>query len=350
MIFELQRAQRMCDPLHRIRKCLRDVVHGIDAPGAAGHRVRCVHDPVDHRVPEVHVGRGHVDLRPQHVGPFLELAGAHAREEIEVLRHRPGPVRAVASRLGQGAPAGADLLGSEAAHVGVARLDESHRVVEQGFEVVGGVPGAITPVEPEPANVGLNLLDEVGAFPGRIRVVEPQATDCSRIIARNAEVQANRLCVPDVQIPVRLRRKSRHDRLRYPSRRDVGVDRLTDEVGGHRVRRRRTSVLRLSHPGLRIDGPAHGTDTAGPAIRRVYVRSVAAPGSRASRPRQRGQDALDPRISRSRQRGISQMGRTPRHGSIVGEQTSSRYTAPRLFSEPARLGRGARSQDDEHSP
>ena len=44
---------------------------------------------------------------------------------------------------------------------------------------------------------------------------------------------------------------------------------------------------------------------------RVYVRFMATPGPRASRPRQRGQDALDPRISQSRQRGISQMGRTP---------------------------------------
>ena len=44
---------------------------------------------------------------------------------------------------------------------------------------------------------------------------------------------------------------------------------------------------------------------------RVYVRFVAALGSRASCPRRRGRDGLDPRIPQSRQRGISQMGRTP---------------------------------------
>ena len=43
----------------------------------------------------------------------------------------------------------------------------------------------------------------------------------------------------------------------------------------------------------------------------VYFRYVAAPGSGASRPRQRGQDALDPRTSQGRKPGISQMERTP---------------------------------------
>ena len=42
-------------------------------------------DPVQHRVAQVDVGRGHVDFGAQHPRPVGELAGAHALEEIEVL-------------------------------------------------------------------------------------------------------------------------------------------------------------------------------------------------------------------------------------------------------------------------
>ena len=233
-----------------VRQRLREVVHRVHAPGAAGQRVRGAHDPVDDRVAQVHVGRRHVDLRPQHVGPFLELAVTHAREEVEVLRDRPGPPGAVAPRLDEGAAPDAGLFGAEAAHVRVARLDQPHRVLEQRLEVVGGVPRAAAPVESEPAHVGLDLLHEVHPLLRRIRVVEPQAAHRSRVVARDAEIQTDRLGVSDVQVAVGLGREPRHHPARDLARRDVGVDRLADEVDGRRGCRvrRRACAARVSHP------------------------------------------------------------------------------------------------------
>ena len=79
---------------------VRVVVHRVDAPGVAGAVVGGVPDAVEQRVAQVHVGRRHVDLRAQHVRAVGELAGPHAREEVEVLRDRPVAVRAVLARLG----------------------------------------------------------------------------------------------------------------------------------------------------------------------------------------------------------------------------------------------------------
>ena len=114
---------------------------------------------------------------------------------------------------------------------------------------------AFAPVEAEPADVALDLLHEVDPLLRRVRIVEAQVARGSGVVTRDAEVQADRLGVPDVQVAVWLGRKPRHDASPHSSRRDVGVDRLADEVGGrlalHRPRRR-TGALRLSHPLLHV--------------------------------------------------------------------------------------------------
>ena len=101
---------------------MREVVHRIDAPGVAGAVMVRAPDAVEHRIAHVDVRRRHVDLGAQHVRAVLELAGAHAREEVEVLLDRPVAVRALAAGLGQRAAVLADLLGAEAVDVGLAGL------------------------------------------------------------------------------------------------------------------------------------------------------------------------------------------------------------------------------------
>src|SRR6201990_1435850 len=85
VVFEFERAQRMRDVLERIRNAVRVVVHRIHAPGVAGAVVMREADAVQHRVAHIEVRRRHVDLRAQHVLAFLELAGLHAAEQVEVL-------------------------------------------------------------------------------------------------------------------------------------------------------------------------------------------------------------------------------------------------------------------------
>ena len=80
----------MRDVLQRVLQRMREVIHRIDAPGTAGVVMLRVHDPIEHRIAQVHVRGSEVDLRTQHAFAFLEFPGFHAGEEIEVFLHTAG--------------------------------------------------------------------------------------------------------------------------------------------------------------------------------------------------------------------------------------------------------------------
>jgi len=102
-------------------------------------------------------------------------------------------------------------------------------------EVVGGVVEPVVPVEAEPPHVRDDRLDVLDLFLGGIGVVEAQVAE-ARVIPRDAEVQADRLGVADVEVSVRLRRKAGDDLAPVLPRPVVLVDDLADEVpvGGFR--------------------------------------------------------------------------------------------------------------------
>ena len=127
VILELERADRVRDALDRVRLAVGEVVQRVDAPLVAGARVGRVQDPVEHRVAQVEVRRGHVDLRPQHPRAVRELARAHALEQVEALLDRTVAPGAVPARLGEGAAVLADLVGGEVVDVGLAGLDQVRR-------------------------------------------------------------------------------------------------------------------------------------------------------------------------------------------------------------------------------
>ena len=80
---------------------VREVVHRIDAPLVAGAVMLGVQDAVHHRVAHVEVGRRHVDLGAQGARAVGELAGLHAREQVEVLLDGAVAVRALLAGLGE---------------------------------------------------------------------------------------------------------------------------------------------------------------------------------------------------------------------------------------------------------
>ena len=125
VILELQRAERVRDAFERVGDRMRVVVGRIDAPRVAGAVMRGVPDPVQRRVPHVHVRRRHVDLRAQHVRAVGELARPHAREQVEVLCDRPIAIGTVAARFGQRAAVVANLVGRQAVDVGLARRESA---------------------------------------------------------------------------------------------------------------------------------------------------------------------------------------------------------------------------------
>ena len=66
------------------------------------------------------------------------------------------------------------------------------------------------PAETEPLDVAANRIDILLFFLCRVGVVEAQVA-VSAIIARDTEIQANRLGVADMQVSVGFRRKTRDD-------------------------------------------------------------------------------------------------------------------------------------------
>ena len=68
----------------------------------------------------------------------------------------------------------------------------------------------ILPVRSEPGDVLLDRLDELALLLRRIRVVKPEI-ELAMILLRQGRIQNDRLRVADVQVTVRLRRKTRSD-------------------------------------------------------------------------------------------------------------------------------------------
>ena len=88
MVFKLKRTQRVRDVFQRIGNAMGVVVHRIDQPGIAGSNVVSAFDAIDHRIAQIDVGRGHVDLGAQGFRAIGELARPHATKQIEVVRNR----------------------------------------------------------------------------------------------------------------------------------------------------------------------------------------------------------------------------------------------------------------------
>ena len=65
-----------------------------------------------------------------------------------------------------------------------------------------------TGIEPEPPHILLDGIHVFHPFLARIGVIKPQVAKAS-VILGEAEVEADRLCMSDVQVAIRFRRKSR---------------------------------------------------------------------------------------------------------------------------------------------
>ncbi len=114
----------------------------------------------------------------------------------------------------------ADLVGRQVVDVRLAGLDQGDGPLVQLLEVVRGEEQVVAPVVAQPAHVGLDGVDVLLLFLLRVRVVEAQVAAAAELLG-DAEVETDRLGVADVQVAVRLGRKTRHYR-RVPALADVG--------------------------------------------------------------------------------------------------------------------------------
>ena len=160
-----------------------------------------------------------------------ELAGLHPLEQVEVLRDRAVAVGAVRARRGQRAAGLADLVGVEVADVRLAGLDQLHGPLVDLPEVVRGVVEPVLPIEAQPADVLHDRIDVFDVLFAGVGVVEAEVAQAAEL-AGDAEVQADRLGVADVQVSVRLGREAGIDPPAVLAGAVVLADDLADEVGG----------------------------------------------------------------------------------------------------------------------
>ncbi len=230
VILELEGAQRVGDPFDGIGQAVGVVVHRVDAPGVAGPVVRHLENPVDDRIAQVEVGGGHVDFGPQDMAALCEFAVFHPLEEIEVVLDAAVAPGALPPGFGQGAAVFPDGIGRELADIGLAEPDQLQRKIVEGGKIVGGIEQFVVPVETEPFDIAHDRFDVGDLFLARVGIVEAHVADAV-VFQGNAEIEADRLGMTDVEKAVRLRGKPGHRGPVLAGPEIVGND-LPDEIDG----------------------------------------------------------------------------------------------------------------------
>ena len=170
------------------------------------------------------------------------------------IRHWTIAPRAVRAGFGEGAAIGADLVRALLIDVGMAGPDQVFGGLVHEFKVIARVVEMLSaagrPVETEPMHGIEDRIDVLLLLLLRIGVIEAHVARAA-VVAREAEVQADRLGVAEMQVAVGLGREARANfrrigrRLRVRARgarpaaprarcvraaRKVGVDDVADEV------------------------------------------------------------------------------------------------------------------------
>jgi len=231
VVFEFKGADGVGDAFEGVGEAVGEVVHGVDAPVAAGAVMVRVQYAVDDRIAHVEVGGGHVDFCPERPFALLELAVAHALEEVQVFLDAAAPEGAFLSRLGERAPVLSHLFRALVADIGLSFFNEFKGIATELSVVVGGVEEPVVPVKAQPPYVSDDGVDVFDVFLHWVGVVHPQVAQ-ALVVGGDLEVQAYRLGVADVQIPVGLRREAGVDLGVKPPDAVVLVDDGTDEVNG----------------------------------------------------------------------------------------------------------------------
>ena len=210
VILKLQGADRMGDVFDRIGLAVGKIVGRVNAPSIAGAGMMRMQDAIQHRVAQVHVARRHSDLGAQDAGAVGELPGAHAAEHVEVFIDRAIAERAVLAGFGQGAALGAHRLWGGVVHIGFPCADQMFGPGVKLLKVIRRVVKVLAPIEAQPADVTLDGIDEKLFFLHRVGVVEAQMAGTAKF-AGNAEIQADRLGMTNVQVTIRFWRETGDD-------------------------------------------------------------------------------------------------------------------------------------------
>ena len=139
-------------------------------------------------------------------------------------------MRAGLPRFRERSPIPSHLVSRQAIDIGEALLDEDDGKVIEPLEIVGGEKHVVAPVESKPADIFLNRLYVFRIFRRRVRIIHAEMTDPARLLAGNAEVEADRLGMPDMEIAVGFRRKTSDHPAAMFACGTIGRNQFTNEV------------------------------------------------------------------------------------------------------------------------
>ena len=155
-------------------------------------------DAVDDRVAQIHIARFHVNLCPERIATFRELALAHTAEKVETFFFRPISPGAVFAPRCQSAAVFSYFLRGLFADKGKALFNQFLRALIDLFEKIGGVEKTLLPVITEPVNIVLDGAYKGLIFFDGIRIVHAEIAQPVEDLG-HAKVNDNGFCVTDVK-------------------------------------------------------------------------------------------------------------------------------------------------------
>ncbi len=147
VVLELKRTQRVRNTFQRIADAVGEVVHRVDAPLVASLVVFSKLNTVQHRVAHHDKRRSHVDFRTQAGFTFFKTTGTHFFEQRQVLFNAAVAVRAVFTRLRQGAAVFADLFRRQFVNIRQSFVDQFNSIGMEFVKIIGGVTDVARPVK-----------------------------------------------------------------------------------------------------------------------------------------------------------------------------------------------------------
>ena len=126
-----------------------------------------------------------------------------------------------------------EMRGTGAIHKRITRFDQLDCKIVQLLTIIR-CEMLIAPLEAQPFKVCLDGFHVLDAFFFRIGVVKTQIAGAA-VVFGDSKIQANRLGMPDMQIPIGLGRKAGGNPSPVFAGFEVGIDDISDEIAGRIV-------------------------------------------------------------------------------------------------------------------
>ena len=182
------------------------IVHRIYAPLIARSVMMSKKYTVNNRVTHIKVRRRHIYFCTKHLFACLKLALCHTGKQIKVFLNASVTVRAVLSRFCQSTSVLSDFVRVKIINIRLAFFNKFNRTFIKEVEIIGSKIN-IVPLKAEPLNILFDCVNIFGVLFRWVCIVHTKIT-YAVVFFLNAEINANCLCVSNMEIAVWLGRKT----------------------------------------------------------------------------------------------------------------------------------------------